>query len=63
MRRHGRRRGAKVTGEADPEGNSPEMVFLGWVDGINGPADDNGARVLASGRRLPRDLRPHRALH
>lgn len=57
MRRHDRRRGAKVTGDADLEGLSPEMVFLERADDVNGSAGHNDVHVLASGRRPSRDFK------
>ena len=34
MRRHERKRGAKVTGHADPEGLSPEITALDMADSL-----------------------------
>ena len=34
MRRHERKRGAKVTGDADPEGSSPEITALDMADSL-----------------------------
>jgi hypothetical protein len=62
MRRHDRRRGAKVTGDADLEGVSPEMVFSERAGGVNGPAGHSDVHTLASERHPSRDLRPRRAL-
>jgi len=34
MRRHERKRGAKVTDHADPEGSSPEITALDMADSL-----------------------------
>jgi hypothetical protein len=35
MRRHERKRGTKVTGDADPEGYSPEITALDMADSLD----------------------------
>ena len=49
MRRHESRRGAKVTGDADPEGVEPQKIQLESADGIVPPAGHNPRCAKASG--------------
>ena len=49
MRRHESRRGAKVTGEAAPEGVEPRKFWLVSADGFDPPAGNNPRYALASG--------------
>jgi hypothetical protein len=53
MRRHESRRGAKVTGEADPEGVEPRKFWLVSADGFVPPAGNNPCRAVASGTDTP----------
>jgi hypothetical protein len=45
MRRHESKRGAKVTGQADPEGLSPEMTALEGADSVFPLAGNSCHRV------------------
>jgi hypothetical protein len=51
------RRGAKVTGGADPEGVEPRKFWLENADGFGPPAGNNPCRALASGTDTPRGPR------
>jgi len=54
MRRHERRRGARVTGDADFEGVAPRKFSLESADGLVPPAGDNPSFVMLSGKGTPR---------
>ena len=53
MRRHEKKRGAKVTGNADPEGYSPEMTALEKADSVVRLAGNSCQRVKASVDKRP----------
>lgn len=51
MRRHESRRGAKVTGKADPEGVEPRKFYLDSADGCVPPAGNKRRRANGKQRR------------
>ena len=53
MRRHESRRGARVTGEADPEGVEPRKIQTESADGLVPPAGNNPGCAMASGSGTP----------
>lgn len=62
MRSHGRKRGAKVTRDGDPEGCSSEKTAVVMVDGFETSADNTDPSVIGEAGSAPRSFNPRRAL-